>query len=213
MATVAIQTVSGKEGSQPSDKTQRMFFPVACVSPAFPLAISHTKGTVSPHGTRRWSDCACHSRLCGSARQSRPGMGFASLRCFSQTIVSERHATPGTVRCQAFPTSRHSPRDLRAQRRRFPRCACGTSTCVTARSRRRSASPGTLWHMTPRRRPQTSHVSADGPWRCRRHRWHEVGPPTQLTALKHPAHCADTVLSHRCPTVSRNARLDRLRCQ
>ncbi len=82
-----------------------------------------------------------------------------------QTIVSERHATPGTVRCQAFPTSRHSPRDFRASRQRFPRSACGTSTCVTARSRHRSASPGTPWHMTPRRRPWTSHTSANDTWR------------------------------------------------
>ena len=36
---------------------------------------------------------------------------------------------------------------------------------------------------------------------------------TPLTALKHPAHCADTVLSHPCPTASKDARHNRLRCQ
>ena len=48
---------------------------------------------------------------------------------------------------------------------------------------------------------------------CHRRRWHHVGSSTPLTALKHPAHCADTVLSHPCPTASRDARHNRLRCQ
>ncbi len=75
----------------------------------------------------------------GPSVSSRHGVRIPAV--LLQTIVSERHATPGTVRCQAFPTSMHSPRDFRAPRQRFPRNACGTSTCVTARSRPRFPVP------------------------------------------------------------------------